>query len=533
MRRNTILHRALEITGSLVLCSVLLVSFSRAILIDISAQTRAEEKSSKIDEKIKYNKSSKYEELIKKLNQEEEISVIVSSSNDSQLNQKYLENYAREYAKYFPEFTNEENKDLDKQELPPIYEELQQPLLKDLRKAGLEVSKVSFYSPNISLNITSAQQLERLFAIESIANIQENQADYPTLSNSNPVIKARDTWKSGAKGGGKNKIVAILDTGVQSDHPFLNGKVNIEACFSSKGNNVVSNCPNGKVKQYGKDSAAPCTFSSRCDHGTHVAGIAAGTSEDKEDDYHGVARDADIMAVQVFTRFNKQSSCGTSPAPCLKSYTQDQIDGLNYVGLGVLIQTLFNTTKRIASANMSLGSRSTTTSHCNSDARKSIIDTLNSSKVATVISAGNAGNFGISTPGCISSAITVGTTNNIDSVFYNRHPNLDLFAPGRSINSSITSSNYGSKSGTSMSAPMVAGAFAILSARLPSNSVNQNLKVLQDTGVSVSYTNSGTNYTEKRLRFCRSYWKYNSKWYCGLFIKYPYTESIKKVDLSI
>jgi subtilisin family serine protease len=509
MSTKLLLHRALKTTGTVFLGSALMLTLLSSLFINVNAQT------SPSDREADYKKLS---EILAKTGK---VEALVSASVDPKLNQEYLEKYARSYAKYFPEFNGERTDGSEKKDLPPVFADIQTPLIRELKSAGLEITKTSFYSPEVNVFIKSQDQLKTLFASKTALKIQENETNITTLSSSNPVIKARDSWDSGVNGGGKNKIVAILDTGVQSNHPFLSGKVNIQACFSTSGAGVVSNCPSGANTQYGVGSAAPCTYSSSCSHGTHVAGIAAGKSANLLSNYHGVARDADIMAVQVFSRFNNAGDCGASPTPCTKSYTQDQIDGLNYVGLGALIQAIFNSTKRIVSANMSLGSNSTTTSYCDADTRKPIIDTLKNLKVATVIAAGNSGSFGISTPGCISSAVTVGATNNLDVVTYNRHPNLDLFAPGVGINSSIPVSTYGPKSGTSMAAPMVAGAFAILSARLPANSVNENLKVLQDTGVNVSYTNSGTNYTEKRLRLCKNYVKIGTIWYCNFFIAPP------------
>ena len=57
-----------------------------------------------------------------------------------------------------------------------------------------------------------------------------------------------------------------------------------------------------------------------CDHGPHVAGIAAGTAAGVDGrPGNGVAPGADIIAIQVFTRFNTtgDDGCGAGPAPCV------------------------------------------------------------------------------------------------------------------------------------------------------------------------------------------------------------------------
>src|SRR5690606_12578974 len=86
-------------------------------------------------------------------------------------------------------------------------------------------------------------------------------------------------------------------------------------------------------------------------HGTHVAGIAAGRSQTVAGQtINGVAPNANIIAIQVFTRFNRDTDCGgTGTAPCIMSYTSDQLAALNY------INTTLRPSHSIASVNMSLG----------------------------------------------------------------------------------------------------------------------------------------------------------------------------------
>jgi subtilisin family serine protease len=462
------------------------------------------------------DKYEQYKNLSLSLEKNRSVNVLVNLSVDTKYNKNKLEEYAKQNYEYFPEFAGKRTDGSEKEKLQPVFATELKNFTEELRQVGVEEFKTSKFSPIVSVKIDSQDKLKRLFETKSSQYLQENQLNVTTLDSSNPVINSRGTWNSGLAGAGKNKIIAILDTGVQNNHPFLSGKVKIEACFSTDNAIANSNCPTGVETKYGVGSAAPCNYSSSCSHGTHVAGIAAGKGSDLSNNFHGVAREASIMAVQVFSRFNNQGDCGSATAPCTKSYAQDQIDGLNYVTLGIFLQTIFNSTEKIASANMSLGGGAPTTSYCDTDSRKSSIDGLLSFKVATVIAAGNDGSYGLSTPGCISSAITVGSTTNTDAIsgFSNYHQKMDLFAPGSEIKSSVPVSNYGVKSGTSMAAPMVAGAFAILSARFPTHTVATNLKVLQDTGVKISFVNGMNLYTEKRLKFCRSYYFELGFWRC-------------------
>jgi len=100
--------------------------------------------------------------------------------------------------------------------------------------------------------------------------IHEDVAVPPALAESAPIVQAPIMWDNDLTGAGKT--IAVLDTGVDRFHPFLGGRVVEEACYSEG-----SNCPNGQRTQTGTDSGAPCTYAAEgCQHGTHVAGIAAG-----------------------------------------------------------------------------------------------------------------------------------------------------------------------------------------------------------------------------------------------------------------
>ena len=102
--------------------------------------------------------------------------------------------------------------------------------------------------------------------------------------------------------------------------------------------------------------------------------------------------------------------------------------------------------------------------------------------------------WALASPACISSAVSVGstddgsygTTKDLVSDFSNSSPELDLLAPGRWITSSIPGGNFLPYPGTSMAAPHVAGAWAILKSKAPDASVEQVLSVLKQTGVPIT-----------------------------------------------
>lgn len=157
------------------------------------------------------------------------------------------------------------------------------------------------------------------------------------------------------------------------------------------------------------------------------------------------------------------------------------------------------TTYAIDAANLSLGGGGSTT-HCDSNPAKPAIDTLHAAGIATVIASGNNGYVNaISSPGCISTAVTVGSTTKSDSVssFSNSAAFLDLLAPGSSINSSIPGGNYASWNGTSMAAPHVTGAWAVLKSAKSSAGVEEVLGALRSTGRTVLDTRN--NLSQPRI----------------------------------
>ncbi len=314
-------------------------------------------------------------------------------------------------------------------------------------------------------------------------NVETIYQDVPVplaLNKSVPLIRANKLWTKRGVKGGKGWVVAVLDTGVQINHPALKGKVVSGACYSTGGlYGSKSFCPGGVASAKTKRSATYCPLSvDGCEHGTHVAGIAVGNPPNK---YKGVARKASLIPIQVFVEFDDEDICD-DPDPCTLSLTSDQLKGFERVNE---LTRKF----KIASVNMSIGG-DPTSRRCNNDVLAPIIETLRSKKVAVVIAAGNEFEDGkVSEPGCISAAITVGSTTLDDevSVFSNFDNKLvDMMAPGSDIVSSVPVNGYEMLSGTSMAAPHVAGAWALLRSAAPDASVAKIRKALRRTGVKVT-----------------------------------------------
>lgn len=271
---------------------------------------------------------------------------------------------------------------------------------------------------------------------------------------------AKSAWPvAGAINAGTQVTVAVVDTGVQLDHPDL---VNRLAPSSTWGKCLSSACT-------AYSASSPSTYPSDGDgHGTHVAGIIAAET-DNGIGVAGVAGDRPvlIMPVQVL-----------------------DADG-NGTTDGVAAGIAWAVAKGAKVINLSLGSRE------NTQAVNSAIDAAYSAGALVVVSAGNCGGGSYVANGCQSqnekdypaayadtgsngngkliSVAAVDSTNTVAS--YSTQQTYvatnGMAAPGSSILSTYLpskgdASGYGYESGTSMAAPHVAGAAAVIWSTFPS-----------------------------------------------------------------
>ena len=356
--------------------------------------------------------------------------------------------------------------------------------------------------PYIS-TVIDASSLSLLQSSPMVSSIGQDIAVPPLLIDSTSIIGAdqvRSPTFENVGYTGTGQQIVILDTGVDKNHSFLEGKIISEACYSS---NVLSDgstslCPGGATESTAIDSGLPCPSSiSGCDHGTHVAGIAAGDSfMYVGNEYRGVAPDAQVIPIKVFSQFNDSSNCFFQ-TPCVLSYTSDQMKALERV----LELHQNDSTLNIASINMSLGGGEFTT-FCDTQPLKPIIDQLKSVGIPTIVASGNNGfSNSISAPACISSAISVGSTTKNDSIssFSNSAAILDLVAPGSNIISSILNDGFAAKSGTSMAAPHVAGAWALTKEKSPDSTVQETLDVLKNNGSLIFDSRNGLSFPRIQL----------------------------------
>lgn len=265
------------------------------------------------------------------------------------------------------------------------------------------------------------------------------------LNESVELIGAKALHEQNIRGEGKT--IAILDTGIDANHPAFSSPNKILAKF-----NVI----NGGIDV--KDGHG---------HGTHVAGIAAGNGGE----ITGVAPDAKLVVVKVLT----DQGGGTEGWI---------IAGMEYIAD---LDQNPSTYDPVDVANMSLGSP---VAGDPDDPMSQAVDRLSDYGVIFAIAAGNNGYTGIASPGVAKNAITVGATTKSDLIaqFSSVGPvektgflKPEITAPGVNIKSSFPNNGYKQWNGTSMAAPHVAGAVALLKQIHPEWKVNEIKMALMAT----------------------------------------------------
>ena len=266
-------------------------------------------------------------------------------------------------------------------------------------------------------------------------------------------INAPSAWDLGYNGAGVK--IAVLDTGIDGTNEMLSGKVVAAEVFTGE--------------NHTEDKQG---------HGTHIAGIIAGNGK-----YKGVAPGALLMNAKVLTDAGSGS-------------TSTIIKGINWAvknGADVI--------------SMSLGGAHKETDGPLNAALKEAIDL----GTIVVISAGNCGEKcpsgscgsfrGVTKPGDFEEAITVGAVDkgNEWACFssgqeFGNYIKPDLAAPGVDITSSYLGNTYHPLSGTSMSAPFVAGVAALMLQKNSSLNPSSLKSLLESNAVDLGVEGKDVKY---------------------------------------
>ncbi|WP_246045779.1 S8 family peptidase [Halorussus ruber] len=315
-----------------------------------------------------------------------------------------------------------------------------------------------------SLDIVTAKMPKRAAtALEQNPNVRyvEENGTMEALAQTLPWgIDRVDAEVAHANGEtGKGADVAIIDTGIDSDHPDLK-KVGKGKAFVECGTGGLT----GSCTFYGNGNKCRKSWDDDNDHGTHCAGIADATDNNKG--VVGVSTKATLHAVKVL-------DCSGSG-----SYS-DIAAGIEYVA---------NQGWDVGS--MSLGGDS------GSSALKDAVQYAQNNGVLLVGAAGNAGPCTdcVKYPAKYPEVMAVSSTNQDDNLsdFSSQGPEIEIAAPGSDIYSTVPG-GYDTFSGTSMACPHVSGAgVGLMSNGYTNDEARQQLKqTAEDIGLSENESGSG------------------------------------------
>lgn len=238
------------------------------------------------------------------------------------------------------------------------------------------------------------------------------------------MINAPDAWDTTP--GSSDTSIAVLDTGIDSDHGNLSDYVDTE-----KGKSFVGDEPD--------DGQG---------HGTHVAGTIASYGE-----VSGVMEEGSLIPVKVL-----DDDGGGSMYDIQEGITYAAGEGADVI-------------------NMSLGGGG------EDQGMEEAIDTANSEGTIVVAASGNDGMENVSYPAAYDGSVAVGSVDSDEqrSEFSNYGPELDVVAPGDDIYSTVPGDDYEKMSGTSMATPHIAGVMGLIRSADSDISVDDARDVLNDT----------------------------------------------------
>jgi hypothetical protein len=369
------------------------------------------------------------------------------------------------------------------------------------------MAKVDFTSPGEASEVLKSWESEgRLWYYEpnGISRIQEGElaqwaADYAKLQHWHATVKLPDafTTLSGGKIASNDAIVAarpvvaVLDSGVDYEHPSLKSNIWTNSAVGAAGcegdlHGCNTTAPkkgtlgNGEVWPVGADGPGQSCAGgaeSKCDHGTHVAGIVA-AKYDVATKIGGVCPVCQVMVLRVA----QVEGGDTSAEPSISD--DSQIRAFKY-----LTRFKKNGGSAVRVVNASFGK------YARSRSLAILVDVLRKVGSGTVVigAASNEDSMIRTYPAALANAIAVASVgiesdpSSVEKSYFSNYGSwVDVAAPGVAIDSTLSGGTRGQKQGTSMASPVVAGAAGLLLAALPDLSFSE----LRDRIILSSNANS-------------------------------------------
>jgi subtilisin family serine protease len=341
-----------------------------------------------------------------------------------------------------------------------------------------------------------AGAIDALLRDPEVTAIHLDYEVYGALAQGVSLIGADSTHALGITGAGVN--VAVIDTGIDTDHPDLVDDIVAEQCFCNDHPAPTRGCcPAGGLQQSGPGSAEDDNG-----HGTHTAGIITSGGVVAAP---GVAPDAGIVAIKVLGATGSGYSSSIDAA----------FDWLvtNHQALGV----------RVVNASLGDGGEynNPLASPCSGTPSADAIALLHDAGVAVFAASGNEGfDDGISEPACVPEAISVGgvydaavgsvswcgnnsctmilcTDASGPDVFVchsNSDEILDILAPDWRTTSPALGGGVDDFGGTSASSPYAAGEAALLLQDQPSLQPEDIRSLLKQNGPLVTNPDNGLSF---------------------------------------
>jgi subtilisin family serine protease len=326
----------------------------------------------------------------------------------------------------------------------------------------------------------------RLRGLPAVRDVLPAGSYEPQLASSPQQIGAPALWGQTLATTGQGVKVGILDSGIDPEHPFFDPAGYTMPAGFPKGQQRFTTAKVIVARVFAPKSATAAStrvaFSDEdSSHGTHVAGIAAGNADTPtgQGRISGVAPRAYLGNYKVFVETDSGlSPNANSPAivAAIEAAVADGMDVINFSGGEPEIEP-------------------------SRDIVALALDAAAAAGVVPVVAAGNdysdVGAGSVSSPANSPRAIAVGAveiggspTTRAHAEFSSVGPTTvslrlkpDVAAPGVDVLSSVSGGGWAEFSGTSMAAPHIAGAAALLRQRHPAWTVEQLKSALVQSGV--------------------------------------------------